>query len=390
MPPEKKEAIIYLMPSAAIAIWISSVFLVDTTLTEWLALTGLIASILALLFSMVNFDVYVIRECLRMQVKKKQGNELMESIPAFNILLQSWQVSSEPTSDSDWIGRWVTNCIADTVASYPVRTRSWYWRLSLSSSLAIIILLIMPYASNLLGLQSTFFISIQVENVSILQWILTIAILAGFFLPWFASYWRDYHGNKSFTRDTRFVAEFQYLQYLLGLDYIRRPEYYTENSSLSSLKQELEKLQLFLYRGDWSIFARSWHHFRLGLIDDVNERINTLYYPDLLILWTDIVIGLPQRIHSRRRLELLLRVSSHKPPTGLANEVIKLISEDGVLKDISTVNIVEFFTSERKRKHKDIGITIRSYFATTEFPMYMNDRLMLLHNRLNSLGVKFE
>jgi hypothetical protein len=219
---------------------------------------------------------------------------------------------------------------------------------------------------------------------------LTIAILAGFFLPWFANHWRDYHGNKSFTRDTRFVAEFQYLQYLIGLDYIRRPGYYTGNSSLSSLKQELEKLQLSLYRGDWSIFVRSWDTLRLGLIDDVNERINTLYYPDLLILWTDIVIGHPFRIHSRRRLELLLRISSHKPPTGLANEVIKLISEDGVLKDISTVNIVEFFTSERKRKHKDIGITIRSYFATTEFPMYMNDRLMLLHNRLNSLGVKFE
>ena len=390
MPPERRESVIYIMPSAAFAIWISSVSLVNVTPAEWLALTGLIASILALLLLMLNFDVYVIRECLRMDVKKRQRSRLMESIPAFNILLQSWQVSSEPNTDSDWIDRWITNCVADAVASYPVRTRSWYLRFSLSSSLAIIMLLIMPYASNLLGLQSTFFISIQVDNVSILQWILTIAMLAGFFLPWFANYWRDYRGNKSFTRDTRFVAEFQYLQYLLGLDYIRRPEYYTENSSLSSLKQELEKLQLFLYRGDWSIFARSWHHFRLGLMDDVNERINTLYYPDLLILWTDIVIGHPFRIHSRRRLELLLRVSSHKPPTGLANEVIRLISEDGVLKDTSAVNIVEFFTSERKQKHKDIGTTIRSYFATTKFPMYMNDRLMLLNKRLNSLGVRFE
>ncbi|MFQ5885190.1 MAG: hypothetical protein ACE5IO_08845 [Thermoplasmata archaeon] len=390
MPPEKREAVIYVMPSVAIALWISSVFLVSKDLTEWLALTGLLASALTLFFSMVNLDVYITRRLLREDVREKQESQLEEAIPVFNILLQNWQISSEPSTGKDWISRWKKNIIADAVASYPVRNRSWYWRLSTYSSIAIVFLLLTPLVSNSLGLQQTSYISIQPGNASILQWILGIAVLAGLTLPWVANYWRDYRGAKNFTRDTRFVAEFQYLQYLVGLDYIKRPEYYAEGSSLSSLEQELERLQMFLYRGDWSIFVRSWGYLRQGLIDDVNERINSLYYPDLFILWTDIVTEQPSKIHSRRRLELLLRVASHKPPTGIAEEAITFISANGELRDPSTVNIVEFFTEERKQEHKEIRNIVRSYYPTAEFPNYMNDRLMLLNNRLNSLGVRIK
>lgn len=378
---------IYLVPSAALAVWISSTFLTLTTLTEFLAVTGLIASIFALFFSMVNFDVLIIREILRGKVKKKPHmDKLQDSIPTFNILLQSWQVSEEPKSESEWLNRWVDNCVADAVASYPVRYRSWYWRLSLSSSLAIGILLLTSLVSILWNLQQNFLIPTHANGVSILQLILFVGILAGFFLPWVANWWRDYWKNKDFTRDIRFVAEFQYLQHLVGLDYIKRPVYYEETSNLLSLKLELERLQLFLYRGDWSIFVRSWDYLRQGLIDDVEERINSLYYHDLLLLWTE-VIDQTWKIHSKRRLELLLRIASHKSPTGIAGEIIHLISENGVLKDPSKVDLVKFFTSDRVNEHKEMGTRIRSYYGV-HFHTYLNNRHMTLHNRLNALSVK--
>ena len=346
MPPNRREAVIYLAPSAALAFWISSSFLALTSLTEWLAVTGLIASIFALFLSMVNFDVYIIREILRGKVKKKQKDALLKSIPAFNIYLQSWQVSEEPKSDTEWLDWWVKYCVADAVASYPVRYRAWYWRLSLSTSLAIILLVLTTSVSNQLGLQQNFFIPTQSLGISFLQVILIVGIVAGFFLPWLANWWRDYQGGKNFTRDTRFVAEFQYLQHLVGLDYIKRPVYYEEQSNLQSLKRELERLQLILYRGDWSIFVRSWGYLRQGIIDDVEERINSLYYHDVLLFWTE-VINQTWKIHSKRRLELLLRIASYKPPSGIAKEAIDLISEKGVLKDPSKVDLVKFFTSDR-------------------------------------------
>lgn len=306
----------------------------------------------------------IIRHALRWHIDKEQERrrdndevDLQEFIISSNILFQTWMTTYEKqTEERDWLQAWKKSCIADGVASYSVRLRSWYWRVLLYANAALLILIIAPIVFSMIGLTPTFPLTLTNDVDSIISIIpifevpVTIRGLSviGMVLISMGSiltmYWRDYRQNKSFSRDAGFVTELQYLQYLVSRDSIRNPEYYEDGTPDNILMKELESFQDNLSRGDWSVFVRKWESIREIIVEDAKVYLNDLYYPTALLLWLDLAEKRGDIERVKRQVKWLLYFSKLKPSLGISSDVITKLSKYTDLNRVKLSDIKNFYT----------------------------------------------
>lgn len=330
VPPEKNDAVIYILPSLAAAFWIVSIFFVVTEPTQWLAMVGFIGSGITVILYLIPLDILLTRSILRYLVyKKEQMPKEKEFSLTINLLLQSWGILGWKKSE-DWLEKSTRSYMTSTVSSYLVRQKSWLYRLTLYYYLAAIIFL-GPLIASPLAPSVSIILPFKVQSTVLEIWwvwfivgvISTIALI----FPTVALWWRDYEGeSKSFTRDIRYVGQFIYLQDLFGMDTVKRPQDYKDGTQKDTLRKELEFLHASLLRNDWSMFVSRWDKIRSVLNDEVTSRFDELYFPSVLDLWLELQKKEVPTTITQKQLEWLLYFAKQKPPKGIGKMIIDYLS----------------------------------------------------------------